>query len=149
MSWDEIKALVAELAIQSKETDRKFRETERMLKELGRSPRHRVRVAGREQEYDVLAWANGKVNQAVVVEVKSRVKREAIDQLIVQIEELPKLVPELAGKERLGILAGVDWDAGVMEAAQAAGLYTACIHDELFTLTTPQGFRPRLWGGRL
>jgi hypothetical protein len=193
MSWDEIKALVAELAIQSKETerllkerseetDRKFRETDRMLKELGRqiagigdkfgyfaegmalpsmerllrqrfhmtnvSPRHRVRVAGREQEFDVLAWANGKVNRAIVVEVKSRVKREAIDQLIDQIEELPKLVPELAGKERLGILAGVDWDAGVMEAAQAAGLYTARIHDELFTLTTPLGFRPRLWGAR-
>jgi len=33
MSWDEIKALVAELAIQSKETDRKFQETERLLKE--------------------------------------------------------------------------------------------------------------------
>jgi len=182
MSWDEIKALVAELAIQSKETDRKFQQTDRMLKELGRqiagigdkfgyfaegmalpsmerllrqrfhmtnvSPRHRVRVAGREQEFDVLAWANGKVNRAIVVEVKSRVKREAIDQLIDQIEELPKLVPELAGKERLGILAGVDWDAGVMEAAQAAGLYTARIHDELFTLTTPQGFRPRLCVGR-
>jgi hypothetical protein len=29
MSWDEIKALVAELAIQSKETDRKFQETDR------------------------------------------------------------------------------------------------------------------------
>jgi hypothetical protein len=36
MSWDDIKALVAELAIQSKETDRKFQETERMIKELGR-----------------------------------------------------------------------------------------------------------------
>lgn len=33
MSWDEIKALLAELAIQSKETDRKFQETERLLKE--------------------------------------------------------------------------------------------------------------------
>jgi hypothetical protein len=33
MSWDDIKALVAELAIQSKETDRKFQETERLLKE--------------------------------------------------------------------------------------------------------------------
>jgi peptidoglycan hydrolase CwlO-like protein len=36
MSWDDIKAIVAELAIQSKETDRKFQETERMIKELGR-----------------------------------------------------------------------------------------------------------------
>ena len=197
MSWDDIKAIVAELAIQSKETDRKFQETERllkerseetdrkfqeterMIKELGRqigglgdkfgyfaegmalpsmerllekrfhmtnvSARHRVCDGGREQEYDVLAWANGKVNQAIVVEVKSRVKKEAIEQLIRQIERLPKLVPELSGKTRLGILAGVDWDRGVMEEAQAQGLYTAWIHDEVFDLTTPKTFQPRLW----
>jgi hypothetical protein len=215
MSWEDIKALVAELAIQSKETDRKFQETDRLLKErseeterkfretdrkfqetrelidrlakensrelkkLGEqigglgdkfgyfaegmalpsmerllekrfhmtnvSARHRVRDGGREQEYDVLAWANGKVNQAIVVEVKSRVKKEAIEQLILQIERLPKLVPELSGKTRLGILAGVDWDRGVMEEAQAQGLYTAWIHDEVFDLTTPKTFQPRLW----
>jgi hypothetical protein len=33
MSWDENKALVAELAIQSKETDRKFRETDQKFQE--------------------------------------------------------------------------------------------------------------------
>jgi hypothetical protein len=186
MSWDDIKALVAELAIQSKETDRKFQETDRkfqetehMIKELGRqigglgdkfgyfaegmalpsmerllkkrfhmtnvSARHRVRLGSREQEYDVLAWANGKVNQAVVVEVKSRVKREAIAQLIEQVQRLPEFVPELSGKTRIGILAGIDWDAGVMEEAQAAGLYTATIHDDLFELTTPKGFEPQRW----
>jgi hypothetical protein len=36
MSWDEIKALVAELAIQSKETDRKFQETDRRFQETDR-----------------------------------------------------------------------------------------------------------------
>jgi hypothetical protein len=36
MSWDEIKALVAELAIQSKETDRKFQETDRKFQETDR-----------------------------------------------------------------------------------------------------------------
>jgi len=33
MSWDDIKALLAELAIQSKETDRKFQETTRKFQE--------------------------------------------------------------------------------------------------------------------
>jgi hypothetical protein len=36
MSWDDIKALVAELAIQSKETDRKFQETDRKFQETDR-----------------------------------------------------------------------------------------------------------------
>ncbi|WP_126448352.1 DUF3782 domain-containing protein [Sulfuricystis multivorans] len=107
------------------------------------APRHRVRRGEREREYDVLAWANGKVNRVVVVVVKSRVKREAIEQLIDQVGTLFAFIPELKGKERIGILAGIDWDAGVMEEAQAAGLYTATIHDEMFALTTPKGFKPR------
>jgi hypothetical protein len=122
---------------------------ERMLNERfameNISPRHRVRRAGREQEYDVLAWANGQVNLAIVVEVKSRVRREAIAQLESQLDMLPQMLPELANKSRIGILAGVDWDAGVREQAQAAGLYTASIHDEIFALTTPEGFAPKHW----
>ncbi len=228
MSWEDIRALVASLALQSQETerrmqetdrrmqetdrrlqetdrlirelresgretdrrmqetdrrmqetDRRMRETDRRLRELSRqiaglgdkfgyfaeglalpsleriletrfgitnvSPRHRVRQGGREQEYDVLAWANGEVNMAVIVEVKSRVKREAIAQLIEQLKALPQMIPELAGKARVGILAGIDWDPGVMQEAQAAGLYTATIHDEVFELTTPEGFTPRRW----
>jgi hypothetical protein len=122
---------------------------ERMLNERfameNISPRHRVRRAGREQEYDVLAWANGQVNLAIVVEVKSRVRREAIAQLEGQLDMLPQMLPELANKSRIGILAGVDWDAGVREQAQAAGLYTASIHDEIFALTTPEEFVPKHW----
>lgn len=33
MSWDDIKALLAELAVQSKETDRRFQETDRKFQE--------------------------------------------------------------------------------------------------------------------
>ncbi len=232
MSWEDIRALVASLALQSQETDRRLQETDRLIRELRESnressrefdrrmqeterlirelresgretdrrmqetdrrmqetdrrlrelsrqiaglgdkfgyfaeglalpsleriletrfgmetinPRVRVRRSGREQEYDVLAWANGEVNMAVIVEVKSRVKREAIAQLIEQLKALPQMIPELAGKARVGILAGIDWDPGVMQEAQAAGLYTATIHDEVFELTTPEGFTPRRW----
>lgn len=81
----------------------------------------------------------------VIVEVKSRVTAEAINQLKRQLEELPELVPQLRGLGRIGILAGVDWAPGVMEAAQSEGLYTARIHDEIFELTTPNEFKPRLW----
>ncbi|TSE18214.1 hypothetical protein Talka_02305 [Tepidimonas alkaliphilus] len=51
------------------------------------SPRSRIRKDGQEREYEALAWAHGKVN-TVVVDVKSRVKREAIAQLIEQLKTL-------------------------------------------------------------
>ena len=164
---------------QMAETDRRLKETNRMIKELGKkigglgdkfgyfteglalpsmerilidrfgmehiSPRHKVKRQQSEQEYDVLAWANGEINLAIVVEVKSRVRREAIAQLLRQIEELPQMLPELAGKARIGMLAGVDWDAGVAEEAQATGFYTATIHDQVFELTVPEGFAPKRW----
>lgn len=172
MSWDDIKALFRETDRKFQETERMIKELGRQIGGLGDkfgyfaegmalpsmerllqkrfhmtniSARHRVRLGSREQEYEVLAWANGKVNQAVVVEFKSRVKREAIAQLIEQVQRLPELVLVLSGKTRIGILAGIDWDAGVMEEAQAAGLYTATIHDDLFELTTPKGFEPQRW----
>ena len=172
LSWDDLKAMIAALAEQSRETDRQLRELKRQIGGLGDkfgyfaegmalptmekllrrrfhmeivNPRSRIRKDGCEREYDVLAWANGKVNTVVVVEVKSRVKLEAIAQLIEQLETLFDFLPELKGKARVGILAGIDWDAGVEEEAQAAGLYTARIRDEMFELTTPKGFKPRKW----
>jgi len=207
ISWDEVKAMIAAITEQNRETarlfaelraqsaetdrrmqetdrqmaetDRRLKETNRMIKELGKkigglgdkfgyfteglalpsmerilidrfgmehiSPRHKVKRQQSEQEYDVLAWANGEINLAIVVEVKSRVRREAIAQLLRQIEELPQMLPELAGKARIGMLAGVDWDAGVAEEAQATGFYTATIHDQVFELTVPEGFAPKRW----
>ncbi|TSE19635.1 hypothetical protein Talka_01354 [Tepidimonas alkaliphilus] len=169
----EIDHRIRELRETGRETDRQLRELKRQIGGLGDkfgsfgegvalptmerllrrrfhmdnvAPRLRVRRDDREREYDVLAWANGKVNTVVVVvEVKSRVKREAIGQLIEQLQTLFEFLPELKGKARIGILAGIDGDAGVEEEAQAAGLYTARIRDEMFELTTPKRFKPRRW----
>ncbi|MES9901319.1 MAG: DUF3782 domain-containing protein [Sedimenticola sp.] len=44
-------------------------------------PRVRTRKGGENIEIDVLAYANGEINSTMVVEVKSRVKVEAVDQL--------------------------------------------------------------------
>ncbi len=55
MTWDDIKALVAELAVQSKETDRRFQETdrrfqdtERLLKERSRETDRKIVETGRQ-----------------------------------------------------------------------------------------------------
>ena len=109
------------------------------------SPRCRIRRNGHEQEYDVLAWSEGEVNTVIVVEIKSRVWREAVGQTVRQVQTLFDLAPIHIGKTRVGILAGVDWDPGVAEEAWRAGLYTARIHDEIFDLTVPEGFSPRRW----
>jgi hypothetical protein len=157
---------------QSKETDRKIRELgqqigglgdkfgyftegmalpsmERMLMErFGMTtvmPRVHARQGGETLEIDVLACANGDVNRAVVVEVKSRVKREAIEQLQRLVACFRVFFPEHGSKAIMGLLAGVDWDAGVAQEARESGFLTASIHDQMFELTTPADFEPKLW----
>jgi hypothetical protein len=122
---------------------------ERILSEQFRMttvmPRVRTRKGGENIEIDVLAYANGEINSAIIVEVKSRVKAEAVAQLRTILEAFRDFFPEHKDKSLMGILAGVDWDRGVEDEAHDAGFLTASIHDEIFQLTAPEGFRARRW----
>ncbi|VFN01781.1 MAG: Protein of unknown function (DUF3782) [Candidatus Kentron sp. G] len=122
---------------------------ERILKErFGMTtimPRVRTRKNGEEIEIDVLAYANDDIRLAIVVEVKSRVKREAIEQLEKIMKRFREFYPEHKDKAVMGILAGVDWNRGVEEEARDAGFPTAAIRDEIFESTTPEGFEARCW----
>ena len=148
MTDQELKDLVASLAIDRKETDKQLKkmaeeaeksrkENEKSMKELRQqiggiankfgsfteglvlpsmtkiltkkfgmttiNPSVRVRdKEGNEHEIDVLAYANGEINTAFIVEVKSHLREEGIEQLLNQCRLFPKLFPELADKLCMG-----------------------------------------------
>ncbi len=108
-------------------------------------PRVRTRKDGEEIQIDVLAYANGTIDLAVVVEVKSRVKRDAVEQLRKVMVRFHEFYPEYRDKAVMGILAGIDWDRGVAEEAWEAGFPTASIRGDMFELTTPEDFEARKW----
>ena len=108
-------------------------------------PRARTRRNGEEIEIDVLATANEGINLAMVVEVKSRVGWKSIEQLQRIVSRFREIHPEHRDKAVMGILAGVDWERGIQAKAREAGFLTASIRDEIFTLTTPEGFETRRW----
>ena len=108
-------------------------------------PRARTRKNGEEIEIDVLATANEGINLAMVVKVKSRVRREGIEQLRRIVSRFREIHPEHRDKAVMGILAGVDWDRGVQGKAREVGFLTASIRDEIFELTTPVDFEARRW----
>nr|VFK00915.1 MAG: hypothetical protein BECKLFY1418A_GA0070994_11291 [Candidatus Kentron sp. LFY] len=80
-----------------------------------------------------------------MVEVKSRVKNDAIEQLRKLMTQFREFYPEHRDKGLVGILAGVDWDRGIAEKAREVGFSTAAIRDEIFELTAPEGFEARRW----
>ena len=211
MTDDELKELVASLAIAQKETDRQLQETglqlretdkqlketdrqlqktdkqlqetdkqlRRQLRELGKqigglgekfggfteglalpsmskilterfgmevvTPRFKVRKQGQTLELDVLAYANSEQNAAFVVEVKSHLRPEGIDQLRQILTRFRQLLPEHADKKLYGILAVVDAPEDLRQEVLASGLYLAGIHEDQFQLEVPEDFQPRIW----
>ncbi len=97
---------------------------------------------GNEHEIDVLAYANGDVNTAIIVEVKSHLREEGIEQILKQLANFPRLFPELANKKLYGILAAVDANQHLQAQVLKKGLYFAKIHDDQFSLCVPDDFQP-------
>lgn len=98
--------------------------------------------SGNEHEIDVLAYANGEINTAFIVEVKSHLREEGIEQLLKQCRDFPVLFPELADKKLYGILAAVDANQQLQQKVLAQGLYFAKIHGDQFSLCVPKDFKP-------
>ncbi|QHV00876.1 DUF3782 domain-containing protein [Synechocystis sp. CACIAM 05] len=109
------------------------------------TPSVRVSKQGKHIELDVLAYANGEVNTAIVVEVKSHARQESIGQLISHLQRFREFFPEHGDKKLYGILAAVDLSNALREEVLKAGLYVARIRGEIFELDTPPTFQPKAW----
>jgi hypothetical protein len=107
-------------------------------------PSVRIRdKSGNVWEIDVLAYANGELNTAYIVEVKSHLRDEGIEQILRELRNFPAWFPELADKKLYGILAVVDASPQLRQKVLDQGLYFARIHDEQFSLCVPEDFQPR------
>ena len=109
------------------------------------SPSVRVSKEGQHLEIDVLAYTNGELNTAYIVEVKSHAKEESITQLKSILQRFRRFFPEHKDKKLYGILAAVDLSPGLREKILQEGLYVARIHDQVFELDIPDNFQPRLY----
>ena len=109
------------------------------------SPSVRAVKDGQHLEIDVLAYANGAVNAAYLVEVKSHLREEAITQLHSLLHRFRDFFPAHREKRLYGILAAVDLTPTLRERVLREGFYVARIHDQVFTLEVPAGFEPRAY----
>ncbi len=107
------------------------------------TPRATSRLNGRVIEIDVMAYDNGSRNELYIVEVKSHLTREGIDQILKTIEEFPKFFGAHRDRTVYGIIAAVDIPQNLRAEVLKEGLYLARIHDGTFELLTPKDFKPR------
>jgi septal ring factor EnvC (AmiA/AmiB activator) len=107
------------------------------------SPSVRVTKEGQHLEIDVLAYANGALNTAYIVEVKSHAREDSITQLKNILQRFRTFFPEHKDKQLYGILATVDMPPELRKKILQEGLYVARIHDQVFELDIPENFQPR------
>ena len=96
-------------------------------------------------ELDVFAHSNGALNTAFIVEVKSHVREEHIEQLLNQLNLFRTYFPEHANKKLYGILAGVNIPEDVKRQVYREGLYLATISGEHFCLQNPEDFQAKVF----
>lgn len=106
------------------------------------SPSVRARNNGRSMEVDVLAYSKTR-DEVYVVEVKSHLRQDALDQMRKILRDFHDFFPGHEGKKVYGILAAVDAPDGLREQVLREGIYLARIHDGQFELQVPDNFQPR------
>ena len=109
------------------------------------SPSVRASEDGKHLEIDVLAYTNGELNTAYIVEVKSHAREESITQLKSILQRFRSFFPEHKDKKLYGILAAVHVSPELREKILQEGLYVARIHDQVFELDIPDNFQPQTY----
>ena len=107
------------------------------------SPSVRASENGKHMEIDVLAYSNGDLNTAYIVEVKSHAREDSITQLKSILQRFRTFFPEHKNKQLYGILAAVDMSPELRQKTLQEGFYVARIHDQVFELDTPENFQPQ------
>ena len=107
------------------------------------APRVLARRNGRSLELDVLAYSNSQANEVYIVEVKSHLREDGLEQMKRILRDFREFFPMHADKKVFGILAAVDAPDDVREKVLREGIYLARIHDEEFELDVPEDFKPR------
>jgi len=107
------------------------------------SPSVRASKQGKHIEIDVLAYANGNLNTAYIVEVKSHAREDSITQLKSILQRFRTFFPEHKDKQLYGILASVDMSPELRQKTLQEGFYVARIHDQVFEIDTPENFQPQ------
>lgn len=86
-------------------------------------------------EYDVFGYRNSTVNNAVIVEIKSKLRRDDVVEMVKELNAFSQIFPEHANKHLYGIIVAVDVpNKDLINQVEQAGLYFARICDDIFSM---------------
>ena len=95
-----------------------------------------------EDEYDVLAYSNGSIDKGMIVEIKSKLRQEDIDQMSRKMNHIFTMMPDHKDKTFYGMVAYVSGHTELKKQIIKNGWYLVHVGDEIFEMETPKGFEP-------
>jgi hypothetical protein len=98
---------------------------------------------GRTMELEVLAYSHSEDKPVYIVEVKSHLREDGLQQMLQTLRDFRGFFPEHEDRKVYGILAAVDIPEKLRERVLEKGIYLARIHDDVFEVQVPEGFQPR------
>ncbi|MBL7815255.1 MAG: hypothetical protein JNL70_09600 [Saprospiraceae bacterium] len=101
------------------------------------------RMNGETIEIDAFGYENSTVNTAVIVEIKSHVREEAVEQIEQTMKVFPKFFPDHANKKLYGVIACVHAPESIKNLLRKKGIFLAVLHDDIFELYPFQNFTPK------
>ena len=101
------------------------------------------RMNGESIEMDAFGYENSTVNTAVIVEIKSHLREDAVEQIERIMEDFPRFFPDHADKKLYGIIACVHAPDNIKNILRKKGIYLAVLHDEVFELCDFKNFTPK------
>ena len=159
-----------EMEISRKEVDKQMKQTQKQLGELGNkwgtfaegmaiesikkilhdkfnipviTQNVQKRMNGESIEMDAFGYENSTVNTAVIVEIKSHLREDAVEQIERIMADFPKFFPDHASKKLFGIIACVHAPDNIKNILRKKGIYLAVLHDEVFELYDFKNFTPK------
>ena len=97
---------------------------------------------GENMELDALGTVNGDVQKAYVVEIKSHLRDEALDQLLKILEKFPKGFPAHKDKAVYGVIACMHAPDNLIKKLRNNGIYLAVASDDILRLQSFPSFKP-------
>ena len=98
--------------------------------------------SGEGVEIDLLVVNDGTL---VAVECKSKLTKEQVDEHLVRMEKLKRLLPLYKNHRALGAVAAMVMTDSVKAYAHSQGLYVLYQSGENVEISSPTGFTPRAW----
>lgn len=103
-------------------------------------PYHRRCFEGEMIELDALGLVNGSRNEAYIVEIKSHLRLEGVEQLLNMMRTFRTIFPEYSERKVYGLIAAAHLNNDALNASREAGFHLLTFEDDSMRFHDENGF---------